>query len=78
MAICHCRCFALNPVCKPDFPNDELEKMKAQFEAAIKADEDDLFQFTSQGILEQVFPGTPVAYSINGKVDDLKRFKTQD
>lgn len=63
---------------QPDFPNAELDKMKTQVEAWIKADEDDLFQFTSQGILEQMFPGTPVGYSTNGKIDDLKRFKAQD
>jgi predicted Zn-dependent peptidase len=52
--------------------------MKNQVEAWIKSEEDDLMKYTVQGALEAIFPGTPLAYPNNGKIDDVRRFKTQD
>lgn len=63
---------------RPEFPGTELDKMKTQVEAWIKGEEDDLYQYTSQGLLEALFPGTPVGYSANGKIEDVKRFSVQD
>lgn len=68
----------LNILDKPEFPTAELDKLKKQVEDWIKADEDDLYKYTMQGALAALYPDTPVAYSSYGKVDDLKRFKTQD
>lgn len=68
----------LNILDKPDFPGSELDKLRKQVEDWIKADEDDLYKYTSQGALEALFPDTPIGYSSYGRVDDIKRFKTQD
>jgi len=63
---------------RPEFPSAELDKLKKQVEDWIKADEDDLYKYTVQGALAALFPDTPIAYSAYGKVDDVKRFRTQD
>jgi predicted Zn-dependent peptidase len=42
----------LNILDKPDFPGSELDKLRKQVEDWIKADEDDLYKYTSQGALE--------------------------
>jgi len=68
----------LNILDRPEFPETELTKLKKQVEDWIKADEDDLYKYTVQGALEALYPDTPIAYSSYGKVDDLKRFRTQD
>ncbi|MBU1108694.1 MAG: insulinase family protein [Candidatus Riflebacteria bacterium] len=62
---------------KPDFPSSEVDKLKKQVEDWIKADEDDLYKYTSQGALEVLFPDTPVGYSAFGKIDDVSRIKIQ-
>ena len=63
---------------KPDFPPDEVDKLKKQVEDWIKADEDDLYKYTSQGALDALFPETPVGYSAFGKIDDVNRLKAQE
>ncbi|NLF95236.1 MAG: insulinase family protein [Candidatus Riflebacteria bacterium] len=63
---------------RPEFPESELTKLKKQVEDWIKADEDDLYKYTVQGALEALYPDTPIAYSSYGKIDDVKRFRTQD
>lgn len=61
---------------KPDFPSEELEKLKAMFEDQLLTEQDDLYRFTSLGALSELFPDTPLAYSNYGKSEDLKRIKT--
>lgn len=68
----------INILEKPDFPGSELDKMKTKVGEWIKADEDDLYKFTSNALLEALFPGSPVGYSVYGKPDDIKRFKASD
>ncbi|PKL48812.1 MAG: hypothetical protein CVV42_08395 [Candidatus Riflebacteria bacterium HGW-Riflebacteria-2] len=68
----------LNMLDRPEFPASELDKLKKQVEDWIRADEDDLYKYTTQGAVAALYPDTPVAYSSYGKIDDVKRFKTQD
>lgn len=63
---------------KPEFPSSELEKVKEQVEEVIKVEEDDVYKFTSQQALMAIFPETPIGYSHQGRLDDLKRIKRQD
>lgn len=68
----------LDVLAKPDFPSSELDKMKQQVEDWIKAEEDDLYKYTSQEALMALFVDTPLGYSTNGKIDDVRRIKRQD
>lgn len=63
---------------KPEFASAELDKLKKQIEDWIMEEEDDLHKYTAQGALAGIFPDTPLAYSSYGKIEDVKRFKTQD
>ncbi|MDN5278530.1 MAG: zinc protease [Clostridiales bacterium] len=63
---------------KPDFPENEFDKMKNQVLDWIKSEEDDLYKFTANNALETLFPGTPIGYSSYGKADDVQKLKRSD
>lgn len=63
---------------KPEFPDSEINKMKAQIENRILAEENDLYKYTSNASLDALFPGTPVGYSSYGKISDITKLSRND
>ncbi|GAB4269659.1 MAG: pitrilysin family protein [Candidatus Rifleibacteriota bacterium] len=68
----------LDVIDKPDFPEEEFKKLRTQVLDWIKSEDDDLYKFTSNKALEELFPGTPIGYSSYGKVDDVKKLRRSD
>ncbi|MGM0599790.1 MAG: M16 family metallopeptidase [Candidatus Rifleibacteriota bacterium] len=58
---------------KPDFSEDEFEKLKKQVVEWIESDKDDLYKFTMNKALSELFPDSPLGYSKYGKIKDIKR-----
>jgi len=54
------------------FPEDEFEKERDQALEQIKAQEDDLYQFTSRHVLKALFPDHPLGYPSLGLADQVK------
>lgn len=63
---------------KPEFPESEIDKMKAQIENRILAEEDDLYEYTANASLDALFPGTPVGYSSYGKISEIAKLRRND
>lgn len=68
----------LDMLAKPEFPSSELDRLRSQTEELLASEDEDLYKFTSQQALMALFPETPIAYSSNGRAEDLKRLKRQD
>ena len=65
----------LDIIKNPDFPSEELDKMKKQVENLLVAEEEDLYHYTCGEALKAVFPDSPIWYSTNGIIDDLQQLK---
>lgn len=57
---------------QPAFPEEEFEKERDQALEEIKAQDDDLYQFTSHRVLNALFPDHPLGYSNLGLADQVK------
>jgi zinc protease len=62
----------------PSFPEEELDKTKKQVLASIKNNEDDLFYSTLYATLDKLYPKSPIAYSSDGKADDVKKLRRSE
>lgn len=56
----------------PSFPDEEFEKERDQTLEEIKAQDDDLYQFTSHNVLKALFHDHPLGYSNLGLADQVK------
>lgn len=60
---------------QPAFPEDEFEKERDQTLEEIKAQDDDLYQFTSHNVLKTLFPDHPLGYSSLGLADQVRNIR---
>jgi len=69
---------ALEILTKASFPDAEFKKEQAKALEMIKAEEDDLFQFTYTNTLSALYPDYQLGYSTLGTVKDVKNMKRSD
>lgn len=63
---------------KPAFPEEELLKIKEITKAYIKSKKDDIFQFTSMKLKEELFSSHPYKFPQEGTVESVEKITKKD